>query len=86
MAIVSIMESIMVLVQGLLSHFVSGATSTIEMTADFEWALNPGTPELTTKGKYLSGALADIVVYGAILVDWIVQSLLGTGVQANNVI
>jgi hypothetical protein len=29
------------------------------------------------------GAVADIAVYGAILVDWLVQALLGNGINVN---
>jgi hypothetical protein len=56
------------------------------MLGDFEWNLIGQEAFVTsTKGNYLAGAVADIVVYGAILVDWIVQSLLNTTVNALDV-
>ncbi len=84
MAIVGIIEEILALVQGVLQHFIDGTPSSIVVGSDYEWVLTPGSYTLSTKGAYLAGAIADIIVYGSILVDWIVQSLLGTGTIATN--
>jgi hypothetical protein len=76
----------MVLGQAILSHFVTGTPATFTLTGDREWAIHNGGFTLSTKGNYLAGAVADIVTYGAILVDWIVQALLNTEIHANNVV
>ena len=67
----------------ILGHFVSGSASSISLGPDYEWALGVGYFQTTSKGNYLVGAVADIATYGAILVDWIVQALLGNGINVN---
>ena len=79
MQIVNIVQSLMAIVQGVLNHFVTGNASTATLRTDYEWTVDTGTFMLSNKGGYLAGAVADIVVYGAILVDWIVQSLMFNG-------
>jgi len=68
----------------ILGHFVTYTASAPTLSADFEWNLPTQTTTLTSKGHYLLGAVADIVTYGAILVDWMVQALLGNGINANS--
>ena len=66
------------LVESTLGHFVHWDTApAVAQLADHEWVYTAGQLTVTAKGEYLSGAIADIVTYGAILVDWIVQALLG---------
>ena len=77
MLIIGLLEQLIALTQGILGHFVSGNAGTATMLGDYEWTLSGFTSyHMTSKGNYLAGAVADIVTYGAILVDWIVQSLL----------
>jgi len=85
MILVQLIQELVALGEGILGHFVDGSAGTASVLSDYEWTLTGGTAfELSTKGKYLSGAIADIVTYGAILVDWIVQSLLNTTVDLTN--
>jgi hypothetical protein len=84
MSLVGIIQEIMVLGQAILSHFVTGTAATFTATGDREWFMTGGSFSLSDKGNYLAGAVADIAVYGAILVDWIVQALLNTQIGANN--
>ena len=63
------------LLDSLLRHFVTGSASTPILQGDHEWTLSPGGFSLTSKGNYLVGAVADIITYGATLVDWIIQAL-----------
>jgi hypothetical protein len=81
--LVQLIEEIVALAQGVLSHFVTGDAGVMVLKSDYEWSLSGFTPfTLSTKGEYLSGAVADIVTYGAILVDWIVQAMLNQPVNA----
>jgi len=85
MVVVGLIQEIFGLLNGLLGHFVSGTTVTPELQTDGEWifmGINRSY-EMTLKGNYLMGAVADIVTYGAILVDWIVQAMLSFPVKAN---
>ena len=85
MILVELLQQAIALGQGILGHFVDGSAGTAYLLGDYEWNLGDGTPfALSTKGQYLSGAIADIVTYGAILVDWIVQSMLNTTVELND--
>ena len=79
MILVALIQQIIALGQGILGHFVVGTAATVTQLGDHEWNLTGGNYAMSTKGSYLAGAVADIVTYGAILVDWIVQSLLSTG-------
>jgi len=85
MVVIGLVQELLGLLNGLLGHFVSGTISTAPtLSQDYEWFVGTATPsELTTKGNYLMGAVADIVTYGAILVDWLVQALLTTPTNAN---
>jgi len=86
MILVGLIQEILGILGGVLGHFVQGTVSTPVQTADHEWTMNAGAFGLTNKGNYLAGAIADIVTYGAILVDWIVQALLNTGTVTVNAI
>jgi len=85
MQLVNIIQSALAIAQGILNHFVSGEAGTAVMSTDYEWTLNTNAAfTLTPKGGYLAGAVADIVTYGAVLVDWLIQSMMFTGgVQVN---
>ena len=83
MVVVGLVQELLALLNGLLVHFVSGSVSTVSLGPDYEWALSATQFETTSKGNYLMGAVADIATYGAILVDWLVQALLGTGLNVN---
>lgn len=86
MTVVEQIQQMLGQMNGLLAHFVIGGASKITLTGDHEWTMTSGAFGLTDKGNYLAGAVADIVTYGAILVDWTVQALLNTGVIAVNAI
>jgi len=77
MVVVGLIEEVLGILNSLLTHFVTGGPPTVSLGSDFEWTLNPAVYTVTTKGEYLTGAVADIATYGAILVDWLVQALLG---------
>jgi hypothetical protein len=83
MVVVGLIQEGLALLNSLLGHFVSGSVSSITLGPDFEWAVGVGGYQTTSKGNYLMGAVADIATYGAILVDWIVQALLGNGLNVN---
>ena len=83
MVVVGLIQEVLALLNSLLGHFVSGSVSSISLGPDYEWAVGVGGFRTTSKGNYLMGAVADIVTYGAILVDWIVQALLGNGLNVN---
>lgn len=83
MVLIELVQELLGLVNGLLGHFVSGTTATPALTSDYEWYVGTTVPwNLTPKGSYLMGAVADIITYGAILVDWLIQAMLG-GAPAN---
>ena len=86
MVLVGLIQELLGLLNGLLGHFVSGTVSTApSLSQDYEWYIGPTyASTLTTKGNYLTGAMADITTYGAILVDWVLQALISTGVNANS--
>ena len=83
MVVVGLIQEVLGILNGLLSHFVTGAVSTVSLGPDYEWFVSAGSFNLTKKGNYLIGAVADITTYGAILVDWLVQALLGIGQNVN---
>jgi hypothetical protein len=86
MVVVGLIEEVLGILFGLLAHFVNTPALNVAPQGDFEWSVTGVTvPDLTTKGNYLMGAVADIVVYGAILVDWVVQALLGANAIVNAV-
>jgi hypothetical protein len=84
MVLVGLIQEILGILGGVLNHFVIGGMSAISATGDHEWTMTAGAFGLTDKGNYLAGAVADIVTYGAILVDWVVQALLNTGTLTVN--
>ncbi|MCX6659157.1 MAG: hypothetical protein NTX81_02070 [Candidatus Bathyarchaeota archaeon] len=84
MIVVGLVEELLAMLNGLLAHFVQGIdTIGVTMTPDYEWVLTPASTHLTSKGEFLVGAVADIATYGAILVDWTVQALIGVEFQLN---
>ncbi len=84
MLVVQLVEELIALGQGILGHFVQGTAGSFTALTDYEWELTGFSQySLSTKGNYLAGAVADIAVYGAILLDWIVQGLINTGMNAN---
>jgi hypothetical protein len=77
-------EQLLALLQGLLSHFVNLSSAVATQGTDGEWTLTGlGIPTLTAKGNSLMGAVADIIVYGATLVDFITQTLVGSSVNGS---
>ena len=69
---------------GLLAHFVATPTAVFTQGADGEWtASGLAVPSLTAKGNSLMGAVADILVYGATLVDFITQVLVNQTVNGS---
>jgi hypothetical protein len=86
MVVVGLVEEVLGLLNGLLGHFVSTPTLSLAMNGDGEWSVvGTNVSALTNKGNYLIGAVADIAVYGAILVDWVIQALLGSSQITNTV-
>jgi hypothetical protein len=84
MVVVGLLLEVLGMLNGLLSHFVGTPAVTYTQGADGEWTLSGLTPPaLTEKGNSLMGAVADILVYGATLVDWLTQALVGTSVAGS---
>jgi len=83
MVIVSNIQQMVATMSAILAHFVSGSASSVSLGPDYEWAVSVGGFKTTSKGNYVVGAVADVTTYGAILVDWIVQALLGNGINVN---
>lgn len=85
MVLVGLIQEVLGLLNGLFTHLVTGSTGAPTLLGDGEWVFMNFNQAytLTPKGNYLMGAVADIITYGAILVDWIVQALLSFPVQAN---
>ena len=80
MFVVGLVYDVLALLDGLLAAFVGHPVFSFVQLADGEWTMTGGTlPTVTGKGNALLGAVADIVTYGAILVDWMVQALLNAG-------
>lgn len=72
------------LLYGLLAHFVGTPAAVFTQGADGEWsAVGLTVPALTAKGNSLMGAVADIMVYGATVVDMITQVLVGTNIAGS---
>ena len=80
MLVVNLLQEVITLVEGLLGHFVQGTATAFTPLDDGEWTMAMGSLDVTGKGNALMGAVADITVYGAILVDWILQGLLGQAI------
>jgi hypothetical protein len=78
MVLINIIQSALALVQALLGHFVTVTGAGPTLGPDYEWALGAQSVTVEAKGRYLMGAVADIAVYGAVMVDWVVQALLGS--------
>lgn len=85
MVVIGLVQEILGLLNGLLGHFVTGTIQTAPaLSSDYEWFVGLARPStMTVKGNYLMGAVADIITYGAILVDWLVQALLTTPTNVN---
>ena len=85
MVVVGLVEEVLALLNGLLAHFVSGIESIkVTMTPDYEWVITPADVNLTSKGSFLLGAVADIATYGAILGDWLIQAMIGVKFDLNS--
>lgn len=77
MVLVGLIQEVLGLLNGLLSHWVTLSPINPQLGPDYEWQIGSAIPAtLTAKGNYLMGAVADIATFGAILVDWIVQALM----------
>jgi len=83
MVVIGLVGQFLAILNGFLGHFVSGGIASLSETPDYEWQLGQSHYAMTMKGNYLMGAVADITTFGAILVDWLVQALLGTGTTLN---
>ena len=80
MILINIIQEALALVGALLQHFVTVSGPAPTLGPDFEWSLGAQSVTMQAKGNYLMGAVADIAVYGAVMVDWVVQALLGSSV------
>ncbi len=85
MTLVQLTQEFLTILQGMLSHFVTGTASSITILPDYESVLTQGSLALTTKGNYLAGGLADVTVYGTMALDWIIQALLNLTSVTNSV-
>jgi len=85
MVVAGLIQEVLGLLLGLLTHFVALPTASFTQGPDGEWSGTglAGVPALTAKGNSLMGAVADILVYGATLVDFITQTLVGVSVQGS---
>jgi len=84
MVVAGLIQEILGILNGLLGHFVSTPAPTFTQQPDGEWSgANLDVALLTEKGNSLMGAVADILVYGATLVDFIMQVLVGYQVQGS---
>jgi hypothetical protein len=84
MILANLILEVLALLNGLLVHFVDTPGATFTQGTDGEWtAAGLSVPGLTAKGNSLMGAVADILVYGATLVDFIVQVLVGQSVAGS---
>jgi hypothetical protein len=84
MVVAGLLLEVLGLLNGLLAHFVATPAPSFTQGADGEWtATGLDVPTLTEKGNSLMGAVADILVYGATLVDFITQTLVGQSVAGS---
>lgn len=84
MIVANLVEEVLALLGGLLVHFVNTPSAQFSQGSDGEWSASGlGVPTLTAKGNSLMGAVADILVYGATLVDFITQTLVGSSVAGS---
>jgi hypothetical protein len=83
MTLIQLVQEFMAILQGMLSHFVTGTASTVSITPDYESVLTQGSLSLTGKGNYLVGGFADVLLYGTMALDWIIQAMLNL-TSANN--
>jgi len=82
--VANLVQEVLALLGGLLGHFVELPGASASQGTDGEWTISGlGIPELTAKGNSLMGAVADILVYGATLVDFITQTLVGQAVDGS---
>jgi len=84
MIVAGLVLEVLGMLNGLLAHFVGTPVPIFTQGADGEWtATGLDVPMLTEKGNSLMGAVADILVYGATLVDFVVQTLVGQSVAGS---
>ena len=84
MIVANLILEVLGMLNGLLAHFVGTPQAIFTQASDGEWsATGLSVPELTAKGNSLMGAVADIMVYGATLVDMITQVLVGTSIKGS---
>lgn len=84
MVVAGLLLEVLGMLNGLLAHFVATPVPSFTQGADGEWtAAGLDVPLLTEKGNSLMGAVADIMVYGATLVDFITQTLTGVSVAGS---
>jgi len=84
MILANLILEVLALLNGLLGHFVDTPGANFTQGVDGEWtAAGLSVPALTLKGNSLMGAVADIMVYGATLVDFITQVLVGQQVAGS---
>jgi hypothetical protein len=60
--------------QGLASHFVTGS-ATFTQQSDYEWTYTSDIVP-SVKANMIGGALADIILYGAQVLDQILQVMV----------
>ncbi|MDG7041487.1 MAG: hypothetical protein JRN22_00335 [Nitrososphaerota archaeon] len=85
MTLIQLTQEFLAILQGVLSHFVTGTASTVTITSDYESVLTQGSLALTTKGNYLSGGFADVLLYGTMTLDWLIQAMLNLTSASNAV-
>ena len=84
MAFQTFLLMLLALEEALESHFIGGTDTTVSLSPDYEWVVTPGSYQLTSKGEYLLGAISDIMTYGAVLVDWLAQAMIGVKFDLNS--
>ena len=84
MVVAGLIQEVLGILFGLLDHFVQTPAPTFTQYSDGEWSgTNLDIALLTEKGNSLMGAVADIVLYGATLVDFIMQVLVGQSIAGS---
>ena len=87
MALSNIIAQVLGLTQGFLHHFITGGVTGFQQLCDGEWIMyHTPAMTITPKGSSLIGALADITVYGATMLDQLLQTLVGTSVNISQVL
>ena len=78
MVVAGLIQEVLGILLGLLGHFVETPAPSFVQSPDGEWSgTNLDVAMMTEKGNSLMGAVADIVLYGATLVDFVLQVLVG---------